>query len=51
MALRDCSPSVDWEDSKENMVPVKQGRMMAASPVPMGLAQKIPDLEEDKRCA
>eukprot|EP00878_Enallax_costatus_P036724 GHUV01041270.1.p1 GENE.GHUV01041270.1~~GHUV01041270.1.p1 ORF type:complete len:184 (+),score=37.66 GHUV01041270.1:446-997(+) len=41
---------MEWEDTKENFVPVKQGHSAAALSTPLSVAKRSRELEEAKRC-
>eukprot|EP00878_Enallax_costatus_P034037 GHUV01037642.1.p2 GENE.GHUV01037642.1~~GHUV01037642.1.p2 ORF type:complete len:134 (+),score=39.75 GHUV01037642.1:446-847(+) len=40
---------MEWEDTKENFVPVKQGHSAAALSTPLSVAKRSRELEEAKR--
>jgi hypothetical protein len=42
-------PPADWEDTKENYVPVKQGRSAAALSTPLSVSKRSNELEEAKK--
>ncbi|WIA31182.1 hypothetical protein OEZ86_001187 [Tetradesmus obliquus] len=42
-------PSVDWEDTKENYVPVKQGRSAAALSTPLSVSKRSNEVEKAKK--
>lgn len=45
----DMDPSVDWEDTKENYVPVKQGRSAAALSTPLSVSKRSNEVEKAKK--
>lgn len=40
---------MEWEDTKENFVPVKQGRSAAALTTPVSVSKRASELDEAKK--
>lgn len=49
MAEEQGAAAGEWENTKENFVPLKQGRAAAALVTPVSVRKKSPEVEDAKR--